>query len=205
MLRTAVQRTAAATAGAALVVVVAGSGTARAEDLDGEPRFKSVGVQGNPLDFIIGRYSLDLEYLPVAHQALHATAYFEYALPGVDDQLSGFGAEVGYRFYTGAHGPHGFFAGASLLVSELEYIHGNPNNVPLDPANDTQYVELGTALDVGYQVIVLGNFCAGAGAGLQYTFDTISPTFESSGQSWHDLVYGAGLRPRALLQVGAAF
>ncbi len=206
MLRTAVQRAAAAaTACAALVVVVAGGGTARAEDLDGEPRFKSVGVQGNPLAFIIGRYSIDLEYLPAPHQTLHATPYFEYALPGVDDQLTGFGAEVGYRFYTGEHGPHGFFAGASLLVSELEYIHGNPKNVPLDQANDTQYVQLGTALDLGYQIIVLGNFCAGAGAGLQYTFDTISPTFEYSSHPWHDLVYGAGLRPRALLQVGAAF
>jgi len=203
MLRTALQW---ATACAALLVVVAaGSGTAYAEDLDGEPRFKSVGVQGNPLAFIIGRYSIDLEYLPVPHQALHATPYFEYALPGVDDQLTGFGAEVGYRFYTGEHGPHGFFAGASLLVSELEYIHGNPTNIPLNPANDTQYVQLGTAVDVGYQIIVLGNFCAGAGAGLQYTFDTISPTFEYSTHPWHDLVYGAGLRPRALLQVGAAF
>ena len=191
--------------GAAALVLLTAAGSARAEDLDGEPRFKSVGVQGNPLDFIIGRYSIDLEYLPVPHHALHATAYYEYALPGVDDQLTGFGGELGYRFYTGSHGPQGFFAGASLLVAELEYIHGNPANVPLDQANDTQYVQLGTALDVGYQVIVLGNFCAGAGVGLQYTVNTIDPQFEYSSHPWHDLVYGAGLRPRALLQVGAAF
>jgi len=207
MARCALQR---AASGAAFVATLVSAlltlqGPARAEDLDGEPRFKSVGVQGNPLAFIIGRYSIDLEYLPAPHHALHATPFFEYALPGVDDQLSGFGGEVGYRFYTGEHGPHGFFAGASLLVSELEYIHGNPRGVPLDTANDTQYVQLGGAIDVGYQIIVLGNFCAGAGAGLQYTFDTISPTFEYSSHPWHDLVYGAGLRPRALLQVGAAF
>jgi hypothetical protein len=188
-----------------MLALVAAASVARADDLDGEPRFKSVGVQGNPLAFIIGRYSLDLEYLPAPHHALHATPYYEYALPGTDDQLTGFGGEVGYRFYTGEHGPHGFFAGASALVAELEYVHGNPTNLPKDPANDTQYVQLGGAIDVGYQIIILGNFCAGVGAGLQYTYDTIDPTFEYSSHPWHDLVYGWGLRPRALLQVGAAF
>jgi hypothetical protein len=195
-----------AASGAALVVALAAAGgPARADDLDGEPRFKSVGVQGNPLAFVIGRYSLDLEYLPVPHHALHATPFYEYALPGTDDQLTGFGAEVGYRLYSGRHGPEGFFLGASALVAELEYVHGNPTNAPKDQANDTQYVQLGGALDAGYQVIVLGNFCAGVGAGLQYTVDTTDPVFESSSHPWHDLVYGWGLRPRALLQVGAAF
>jgi hypothetical protein len=192
--------------GAAVVLaLVAAASVARADDLDGEPRFKSVGVQGNPLAFIIGRYSLDLEYLPAPHHALHATPFYEYALPGTDDQLSGFGGELGYRFYTGEHGPHGFFAGVSALVAELGYIHGNPTNAPKDQANDTQYVQLGAALDAGYQIIVLGNLCAGIGAGLQYTVDTINPVFEYSSHPWHDLVYGWGLRPRALLQVGAAF
>lgn len=188
---------------AAAVALVPGA--ASGEEIDDGIRFKPVAVQGNPLSFIIGRYSLDLEYLPAPHHALHATPYYLYALPGTDDQLTGFGAEVGYRFYTGEHGPHGFFAGASFLAATLEYIHGNPKNVPWDTANDTQYVSLGGALDVGYQVIALGNFCAGAGAGLEYTVDTINPTFEYASHPYHDLVFGSGLRPRALLQVGAAF
>lgn len=195
-----------AAAGAALALAAAAlSPPARAEDLDGEPRFRSVAVQGNPLSFIIGRYSLDLEYLPAPHHALHATPFYEYALPGTDDQLTGFGAEVGYRFYSGSHGAHGFFAGASFLAAELEYIHGNPTPIPLDHASDTQYIELGGALDVGYQLIFLGAFAAGAGVGLQYTADTMQPQFEYRNHPWHDLVYGPGLRPRALLQVGAAF
>jgi len=199
----ALQRAASSAAiGVALLVA---SGVARADDLDGEPRFKSVAVQANPLGFVIGRYSLDLEYLPAPHHALHATPFYEYALPGTGDQLSGFGGEIGYRFYTGEHGPHGFFAGVSGLVAELEYIHGNPAKVPNDQANDTQYVQLGAALDAGYQIVILGNLCAGVGAGLQYTVDTIDPVFEYSSHPWHDLVYGWGLRPRALLQVGAAF
>jgi hypothetical protein len=183
----------------------AGARPAPAEEIDEGVRFKSVLVQGNPLGFAIGRYSADLEYLPAPHHAMHLTPLYEYALPGTDDQLTGFGAEIGYRFYTGWHGPHGFFAGASFLVGEFEYIHGNPMQVVGDTANDTQFVQLGGALDVGYQAIILGNFCFGLGGGVQYTVDTTQPKFEYQNHPWHDLVYGWGLRPRILLQVGAAF
>src|SRR5262245_55282625 len=82
---------------------------ARAEDIDEGTRFRSVALQGNPLGFAIGRYSADLEYLPEAHHALHLTPFGYYALPGVSDRLSGFGGEIGYRWYSGTHGPHGFF------------------------------------------------------------------------------------------------
>ena len=187
---------------------------ARAEEIDEGVRFKSVLVQGNPLAFAIGRYSMDLEYLPAPHHALHLTPLYYYALPGTDDQLTGYGAEVGYRFYTGWHGPHGFFAGGSLIVAGFEYIHGNPTNVAGDQADDTQYLQIGGAIDVGYQAIILGNFCVGVGLGAQYTADTSwqsfhvttnDPHFEYQSHPFHDLVYGWGLRPRILLQVGAAF
>jgi hypothetical protein len=192
--------------GSALALGVTGwCGDARAQNIDEGVRFKSVLIQGNPLGFIIGRYSLDLEYVLAPHHAIHATAIFYYALPGTDDQLSGPGAELGYRFYTGRYGPHGFFAGASFLVGEYEYIHGNPNGVVLDPSNDTQYVQLGGAIDAGYQLIVLENLAVGAGVGGQYTVDTIAPNFEFQNHPYHDLFYGAGLRPRVLLQIGAAF
>ncbi len=179
--------------------------TARAEEIDEGLRFKPLAIQGNPLAFIIGRYSLDLEYLPAPHHALHATPLYYYALPGTDDQLTGFGIELGYRVYTGESGPQGLFAGLSFLVAELEYIHGNPARVPGDQAEDTQYVQLGGALDVGYQAIILGNFCVGAGLGAQLTADTHAPHFEYASHPYHDLFYGPGLRPRALLQVGTAF
>jgi len=195
----------AAPAALLVATAIAASGAARADDIDEGVRFKSALIQGNPLGFAVGRYSADFEFLPAPHHALHATPLYYYALPGVDDQLTGFGAEIGYRFYTGWHGPHGFFAGASFLVSELEYIHGNPGNVAGETANDTVFVQLGGAIDVGYQWIVLENFCIGVGGGAQYTIDTTQPTFESEGHAWHDLVYGWGLRPRVLVQVGAAF
>ncbi|HEY8038619.1 MAG TPA: hypothetical protein VIF15_02450 [Polyangiaceae bacterium] len=192
-------------AGTLAASLVGGQRDARSEDLDDGVRFKSVGLQGNPLGFAIGRYSADIEYLPAPHHALHLTPVGTYALPGTDDQLTGFGAEVGYRWYSGALGPHGVFVGGSFLAGELEYIHGAVVGLPLDQPDDTKYVSLGGALDAGYQVIVLGNLAVGAGAGVQYTIDTVEPHFEYASHPWHDLLFGWGLRPRALLSVGAAF
>ena len=180
-------------------------GEARADDLDEGVPFKSVAVQGNPLGLAIGRYSADLEYLPVPHHALHFSPVGYFALPGVADELTGFGAEMGYRWYSGLYGPHGFFLGASFIALSLQYIHGALPGVPLDSPEDTSFVQLGGAIDAGYQVVILGNFAAGAGIGAQYTADTTQPTFEYQTHPLHDLLYGWGLRPRVLLSLGAAF
>jgi hypothetical protein len=194
------------------VVVVLGVGPVRADNLDGGITFKSVAIEGNPLGLVIGRYSADLEYLPVPHHALHLTPVGYYALPGVADELIGGGVELGYRFYTGDYGPHGIFLGASVVALSLEYIHHAAPGVLMDASDDTTYVQLGGALDVGYQVILLGNFAVAAGVGAQYTVDMTTnfasltqPHFEFTVHPWHDLFYGAGLRPRGLLSVGAAF
>jgi hypothetical protein len=185
---------------------VAASATARAEDIDEGVSFKSVAVQGNPLGLVIGRYSADLEYLPAPHHAFHLTPVGYFALPGVADELTGFGAEVGYRWYSGQYGPHGFFVGASFVAMSLRYLHAAQQGVTLDPPQDTSYVQLGGALDVGYQIVFLGNFAAGAGVGVQYTTDsTQAPTFETPNHSLNDLLYGPGLRPRIVLSLGAAF
>jgi hypothetical protein len=163
---------------------------------------------------IIGRYSADIEYLPAPHHALHLSPVGYFALPGVADELIGFGAEAGYRWYSGQYGPHGVFLGGSLIALSLEYIHRAPPDVPLDTPDDTQYLQLGGAVDAGYSIIILGNFTALAGLGAEYTVDATQliphaviggPHFEFASHSMHDLLYGAGLRPRVLLSVGAAF
>jgi hypothetical protein len=41
--------------------------------------------------------------------------------------------------------------------------------------------------------------------GAQYTADTAQPHFEFASHPLHDLLFGAGLRPRVLLSIGAAF
>ena len=191
--------------GALVASVVLGcAGSAHAEDIDGGVRFKSVDLQGNPLGVVIGRYSLDLEYLPLPHHALHLTPVGYFALPGWADQYFGYGAEIGYRWYSGVDGPQGFFVGGSALVGSFTYVHTAQPEVPLDMSDNTTFAQLGAAVDVGYQIVCLGNFAVGAGAGLSFTHDTQTPHFEA-GNTHDDLLYGAGLRPRALLSVGAAF
>ena len=192
-------------AGVAVALGLLLEGAARADDLDEGVPFKSVALQGNPLGLIIGRYSADLEYLPAPHHALHFSPVGYFALPGVADELVGFGAEMGYRWYSGLNGAHGFFVGASFIALSLHYLHGALPGVPLDAPEDTSYVQLGGALDAGYQVVILGNFAAGVGLGAQYTADTTQPTFEYQNHPLHDLLYGSGLRPRVLLSLGAAF
>jgi hypothetical protein len=188
-----------------VLVLALASRPARAEDIDEGVPFKSVALQGNPLGLIIGRYSADLEYLPAAHHALHLAPVGYFAIPGVADELVGGGAELGYRWYSGLYGPHGFFVGASFIALSLQYLHGALPGVPLDASADVSFVELGGALDAGYQVVILGNFAVGGGLGLQYTTDTVVPQFESQTHSLHELLYGPGLRPRLLLSAGAAF
>jgi hypothetical protein len=179
---------------------------ARADDgIDEGATFKSVALEGNPLGLVIGRYSADLEYLPAPHHALHLTPVGYFALPGTSDELVGFGAETGYRWYSSADGPQGIFAGASFIALSLRYLHAATEGVAFDAPVDTSYVQLGGALDVGYQLVFLGNFAVGAGAGVQITADTTAPQFEYPSHPWHDLLYGAGVRPRALLSVGTAF
>jgi hypothetical protein len=197
---------------AAILALGISAAPARAENLDGGVTFKSVAIEGNPLGVFIGRYSADLEYLPLPHHALHLTPVGYYALPGVADQLVGVGAEVGYRWYSGDYGPHGIFLGGSLIALSLEYVHHAAPGVLLDKSDDTTFVQLGGAIDAGYQIIVLGNFAVAGGIGAQYTIDTTTnfasttqPNFEFAVHPWHDFFYGAGLRPRALLSVGAAF
>jgi hypothetical protein len=190
---------------AAFALALSLDGVARADDLDEGVPFKSVALQGNPLGLVIGRYSADLEYLPVPHHALHFSPVGYFALPGVADELVGFGAEMGYRWYSGLYGPHGFFLGASFIALSLQYSHGALPGVPLDAPEDTSFVQLGGAIDAGYQMVILGNFAVGAGVGAQYTADTVQPTFEHENHSLHDLLYGWGLRPRVLLSLGAAF
>ena len=205
MIRRARTLVAAFAASLAGLTTLLASARARADEIDeGEP-FRSIAIELNPLGFAIGRYTMDLEYLPAPHHAIHLTPVGYYALPGNADTFQGFGAEGGYRFYAGANGPEGFFAGASGILGGYEYVHTTSNPSPLDVANDTQFVALGGALDVGFQWVGLGNFAIGGGIGVQYTAYTSQPRFEYASHPWEDLFFGAGVRPRVLLSVGTAF
>jgi hypothetical protein len=190
---------------AAVTLLLLPPSAARADEIDeGEP-FRSIDIQANPLGVVVGRYSLDLEYLPAPHHAVHLTPVGYYAIPATADSFQGFGAEAGYRWYSGADGPEGFFVGGSFLIGGYEYAHTPMTPSTLDPADDTQFLSIGGAIDAGFQWVALGNFAIGAGAGVAYTATTQQPRFGYANHAWEDLVYGEGVRPRVLLSVGTAF
>lgn len=197
-------RSTAATASLALALL-SGALPARADDIDEGAPFRSIVIQGEPLAIAIGRYALDLEYLPAPHHAVHLTAVGYYALPGPTDTFQGFGAEAGYRWYAGNSGPEGFFVGGSFLLGGYEYAHTTPNASTVNLPYSTQFVSVGGAIDAGFQWVVLGNFAVGAGAGAQYTVDTTPPQFGPVSHAWQALMYGPGVSPRVLLSIGTAF
>ncbi len=172
---------------------------------------KHIALELNPLGFAIGRYSLQGEYLLARHHAITLTPFFAHAsvkstVNGVDidgGSLSGFGGELGYRFYTGNKGANGFFIGPSVLFAS--YSASAPTGVTAAAASsDSSFTSLGGAVDLGGQLLIGPGVVLGLGAGVQYTtttkdVDTTNLNFASAALAGH------GVRPRFLLAVGYSF
>jgi hypothetical protein len=171
---------------------------------EGEP-MKTAAIEANPLGLAIGLFSANLEYVFRPHSAVVLSPHYYFAVPGVSDQLTGGGVELGYRYYTGLYGPHGFFLGGSLTYGAYRYVHRVPfDTTGLDLPDDTSYDALGGAVDAGYQILLHEHIVVGAGAGLMYRYFDAQPTFETYQHGLHELLYGSGLRPRVLLSFGGA-
>ena len=202
----------AALLGLAVFTLIAGP--ARAEDppwfIHEGTRPRALALEVNPLAFVIGRYSMNVEYLFAPHHAFELSPHVYYALPGQDDEIDGFGTEIGYRYYTKPSGFEGWFIGGSLAFGEYRYKHVaapyvTASNRLLDFYEDTSYASLGGAIDAGYQVLLFEHFAIGVGAGVQYLWFSDQPRYETISHGHHDLLYGSGLRPRVLLETGGAF
>jgi hypothetical protein len=160
------------------------------------PRFRTTAIEANPLGIAIGRYSINVEFLPDRHHGAHLSGHVYFSVPGNRDELNGYGAELGYRYYSGMNGPEGLFVGAMFLIGQYNY----------DAEGLRQYQafqSFGGAIDVGWQFLVNGNFVIGPGVGVQYTYNPTEPVFEPGGIK--DFLFGAGIRPRLLLSFGGAF
>lgn len=165
--------------------------------------FRQFAILANPLALSIGRYSVQVEYLPALHHAIVLNPVYTHApfKPTINGQevdagsLNGIGGELGYKFYTGNKGPNGFFVGPSFLFASY--------SSSLSGTADKSFTSVGAALDVGGQA-VLGGFTIGGGFGLQVTktsedFNTEDFNFAAS------VIAGGGWRPRALFTIGYAF
>lgn len=174
-----------------------------------EPKRFEVGV--NPLSLIVNRYSVQFEWVPSTHHALVANPFFfhtnrKHTENGVAYDLgdqNGIGAELGYRLYTGTHGPNGFFLGPSLVFGSFYKSGGEPRAdektfALTSPANYNAY---GAAFDIGGQFIAGPGVLFGVGVGAQYLFTTDG---KSGGIAsiWEGT---AGFSPRLLATLGYAF
>jgi hypothetical protein len=181
------------------------------------PVDRHVTVEWNPLPLVtIGRLSANVVVTPKNHHSLIVSPFYAWATTnGISvydssstgcsvnspcqttlpvQHFSGFGAELGYRYYYGQRGPRGFFLGPSLIFGAFTATAQNGTKV--------DYANLGGAIDVGYEMLVADRVALALGGGLQYTATTVSLPAQ---QFPAELYANGGLRPRLLLSAGWAF
>jgi hypothetical protein len=209
------RRRRAVSAAAAAVVVTAASGAHAVEPgvdvriVDRPPPNRRVAIEWNPLPLTIGRASANVVLVPVDHHALVVSPFYAWSkteainvqdasgnavrnLP--EQRFDGFGAELGYRWYSGLAGPRGFFVGPSLVLGKF--------TAKAQDGSETPYMQLGAAADIGYQAIVADCVSLSLGAGVQYT----APSKSIPDQQFPaDLYANALVRPRVLASIGWAF
>ena len=168
---------------------------------DDGPELKRISLELNPLGLAVGRYSIQGEYMLARHHAVTLNPFFTSTSIKVNDvevgSLTGFGGELGYRFYTGSKGANGFFAGPSVLFASY-------SSSPVGGGASQSFTALGGAVDIGGQFIIGPGVVLGFGGGLQYTknsedLNTANLNLASA------VIAGGGVRPRALLAVGYSF
>ena len=189
-----------ATTTAATGVITAGQDVTRALDQPG--KYNPIAATWNPLGLVVGgRVSFNVEYAPVTHHVVIVSPHFAnpsqelMVSPDVSrtNRFTGFGGEVGYRYYTGSRGMNGIFIGPSLI--------GGVYNADLMQGN-TAFTNIGVAADIGVQQVFWDHLALGAGAGIEYL--SVSRDFGDlpAGPS---TIASSGIKPRLLAQAGYAF
>ena len=176
---------------------------------DVPPPRRYVTIAWNPVPVLmLGKVSFDVVIAPVSHHALVLSPFYVStstvplylngpsgpAIQVPQQTFTGWGGEIGYRYYFGLAGPRGFFLGPSFIVGAFTATAQN--------GAQTSYWNLGGAIDVGYQMLVADRVSLAAGVGLQYTFtDKSLPN-----QQWPENIYANDrFNPRFLLSLGFAF
>jgi hypothetical protein len=201
---------------ASLLLVAAASRPAAAEPepavdvviRDPLPPPRRVVIAWNPLPlFTISKVSFDVVVVPREHHALVISPFYAWAstapiyvfddagnptqLP--EQKFSGFGAELGYRYYLGRNGPRGLFVGPSLILGAFTATAQN--------GSQTSYVDIGGAVDVGYQLLLAERVSLSLGGGVQVA----GPDHSLPAQQFPARIYANfGVLPRLLISIGVA-
>lgn len=179
-----------------------------------EPAPKQFAITTNPLNLIINRYGLNFEYQPTLHHGVIVSPHYDHVNADISttaydlnsgttqsvtykDSFSGFGAEIGYRFYSGNRGFNGFFAGPSLLLATY-----TTSGTILGQSASSSFSSIGWAWEVGGQAQLGGGFIIGGGGGMQYT--KVSKNMEDLPFA-AAVIAGGGWRPRVIFNLGYAF
>ena len=166
-------------------------------------------VEWNPVALVaIGKLSANVVITPGSHHALVLSPFYAWAtthpitifddsgnptqLP--EQKFTGFGGELGYRYYGGDGGPRGFFLGPSLLLGSL--------SARAQDGSKTAYLEYGIAADAGYQMLVADRVALSLGGGVQYLVTTRAIP-DQQFPSW--IYANDRVSPRVLASVGWAF
>jgi hypothetical protein len=184
---------------------------------DALPPQRVLAIEFNPLSLIIGKISANAIITPGDHWALMLSPFyvstttqsiviFGNAPSGLQgpspsptallpqQTFSGFGGEIGGRYYTGLGGPRGFFGGASLILGAM--------NAHAQDGSNLGYLDYGVAVDLGYEVLVVDKVALTVGAGVQWT----NPSTPVPNQQFPADVYANGkVMPRMLASIGWAF
>jgi hypothetical protein len=157
----------------------------------------------NPVATLIGRWGGNVEILPAAHHGIVLSGSYVSrsdcctsdpsasagSSPSSSSLLRGGFGELGYRYYTGSHGPTGLFVGPSLVTGGIDT--GAEGTISL----------VGAALDVGGQLMFHG-FVFGAGLGVQALHASRSVT--RTDEPTVDVLTQTAISPRMLATVGYA-
>jgi hypothetical protein len=182
------------------------------KDKDDKP-MKHIAIEANPFGLLIGHYSAQLELMPWRHSAFIINPHFDHVSSDLSssdgsgntvsysESFTGFGTELGYRFYTGKTGMTGFYFGPSVLLGTYQASADGVVTSAGTTSSTISFQQIGGALDIGGQAVVGPGIVIGAGFGLQYT---------AVNQSFQDLpltasiLAGGGIRPRFLFSIGYA-
>lgn len=166
--------------------------------------FRSIAITANPLSLALLRIGVNVEWLPTAHHAIVLNPFGQFVSAGEEGQTGGktsysnFGAELGYRFYTGSRGANGFFVGpfATLLSSS------STTTLSLNGAkteSSASFLAYGGGVDLGGQHVFQNGFTIGGGVGLMYFASSASVGATSS------TIRFDGVLPRFLFTAGYSF
>jgi len=177
------------------------------DDDDDDSDLKRISITANPLGLVISRYSITGEFLLARHHALNLSPFYTSVPVKVNDveisSFSGFGTELGYRFYTGSKGPNGFFVGPSFLFSSYSQSATVVTGTTAK-TGEQSFTSLGGAIDIGGQGVIGPGIVIGGGFGMQYTSNSVEINTNDFNLA-SAVIAGGGLRPRFLFSIGFAF